>query len=510
MKKTIPSNFTNTSSENFNFINEINCCTILVDNNLSILHYNSSFKKNFKIDGNLDWEILFELGLNQNLKNQLQQEIQSVSNEKKVYKFDFQNAEIHQKYKIKIVPINLVVFKNCYLLLFKECENIDSKKFLKSILNATQNLVYIHSFNENRLKYLSKNVALFSQESNYDITKTNLDWSKIIHPDDLEIHNHHRQVLSETKDDSIKTVKFRFKDKKNNWRTFLSRDCVFKRNSEGVPTEYLAIATDITEIAKVQEQLYEQNIILKNNNNDLHSFSAIASHDLKEPLRKIQLYGHLLKQKELQTISSDSKMYLDKMITSSNRLQKLVEDLIAFTQSDYHKNKFSKISLNKIVQTVNEDLADLIYETKAKIVVNDLPIAAILESQFKQLFTNLVSNALKYRKKDIQPIIKISSSIVTDLERTNLKITSNKTIFKITIEDNGIGFDNIFKEKIFEPFQRLHSKNEYRGTGIGLSICKKIMKHHNGDIKAESFLNAGSTFTIYLPESQSIKKDNSE
>ncbi len=510
MKKTISSNLSNQNHENLNFINEINYCAILIDSNLSILHYNTSFRKHFKLDGSLNWDTLFEFGQNNTVKNQLQQNIQSTqsfSNDKIRYKFNFQKAEIHRKYKIKVVPLDLPIFKNCFLLLFKECEKIDSKKFLKSILNTTQNLVYIHSFSENRLKYLSKNVALFSQVTNNEITIPNLDWSKIIHPDDLEKLNQHQKELFQSKDNSIKTVKFRFKDKKNNWRTFLSRDCVFKRNNEEIPTEYLAIATDITDIAQAQEQLHEQNIILKNSNNDLHSFSSIASHDLKEPLRKIQFFGQLLKDKEIEKLSSDSKIYLDKIISSSNRLQILIDDLIAFTQSDYHKNKFSKISLHKVIQTVNEDLADLISETQAKIVVNDLPNAAILESQFKQLFNNLINNAIKYRKKDIQPIIQINSSILTDLEQKDLKLFPSGTkIFKITVEDNGIGFDNIFKEKIFEPFQRLHSKNEFSGTGIGLSICKKIMKNHNGLITAESITDSGSTFTIYLPESQSIKK----
>ncbi|WP_432670047.1 ATP-binding protein [Flavobacterium sp. SM2513] len=507
MKETPSHNSAQKFSENFKFIDEINHSAILVNGDLSVLFCNSMFRRKIINAEIVTWDELFKLGSNEKVKLQLQQNIQSqIPSAKTNYKFELLDKETIKSFKVKVITITVPSFGNCYLLIFKERKETDSKKFLKSVLNTTQNLVYTYSFSENRITYINKNVALFTSLTNKDITENNLDWSTIIHENDIIKINQHRKKLLQTQDDSVINVTFRFKDINNEWRIFLSRDCVFKRNREGIPTEYLAIATDITDLALAQEQLNEKNLALQNNNTELHSFTSIASHDLKEPLRKIHFFGQLLKNNDIQNLSEDSKKYLEKILYSSNRLQNLIDDLISFTQSDYHKNKFLKINLNKIIASVRNDLADSITETKATITVDNLPSVPILESQFKQLFNNLISNAIKYRNSDIEPLIHISVEETSDIEKNDLKLPDSIPIFKITVEDNGIGFDTIYKEKIFETFQRLHNKDEYSGNGIGLAICKKIMNNHKGLIKAESILGQGSKFHIYLPATQSKTK----
>jgi signal transduction histidine kinase len=244
---------------------------------------------------------------------------------------------------------------------------------------------------------------------------------------------------------------------------------------------------------------------LKRSNNELEQFAFVASHDLQEPLRKIQSFGDRVKLKYADQISQESKVYIDKMLAAASRMSKLINDLLSFSRLVSTTDPFVKTDLNKIVTDVLVDLELLINQKKAKIEVSPLPEIIAVSSQMSQLFFNLLANSLKFSKPGLPALIKIDAQLFTDKENIFSPSNHNHTEKKvrITIEDNGIGFEPEYADRIFVIFQRLHGKSEYEGTGIGLAICKRIITNHRGKIYTKSNLGEGATFVIELPVSQS-------
>lgn len=247
------------------------------------------------------------------------------------------------------------------------------------------------------------------------------------------------------------------------------------------------------------------NIELESLNENLENFAYIASHDLNEPLRKIRTFGDLIQQ-EFEHDSPDKELiisHIERMQNSAERMQELIQDLLSYSRVSSGQQILEVTDLNSILKDVVTDLQMTISEKDAIIEVKDLPNAIkTKEVQMRQLFQNLIANALKFSKKENNPKIIISSSIVygEPLNSLNFKEENEGQKFvKITITDNGIGFDEKYLDKIFGVFQRLHGRSAYPGTGIGLSICKKIVELHQGVITAKSKEEEGSTFIIYLP-----------
>lgn len=257
------------------------------------------------------------------------------------------------------------------------------------------------------------------------------------------------------------------------------------------------------QLAKANNTLSAKNQELQKNVDQLESFSSIASHDLKEPLRKIMLFSNLVVEAEKNNISETSSKYLERIIVSANRLQQLIEDLIDYSRIGTEKIKFVKTDLNKPIKKAIAELKEVIEEKKAVVIVNDsMPSLPILASQITQLFVNIIGNAIKYSKKDEKPEIKITATVATADELKSFDANPGISYYKIVVADNGIGFSNDYKDVIFDAFKRLHGKDEYAGTGIGLAICKKITANHNGFITSESIISKGSEFMFYLPEKQ--------
>lgn len=238
-------------------------------------------------------------------------------------------------------------------------------------------------------------------------------------------------------------------------------------------------------------ELVQANKELETANNELRQFAWVASHDLQEPVRKIKVFSLIIKEKYGLT---DDKVagYLDKVISSSERMMKLIHDLLNYTEVSNNQVS-TPVDLNKIVEDVLVDLELLIKEKQAKITVGPLPTLDMVKIEAAQIFQNIISNALKYSKAGVASEIDIKSEIIPDSNNIDNKLC------KITISDNGIGFDETYMNKIFNMFQRLHGKSEYEGTGIGLAIVKKIIEKHDGTITAQSRENEGATFIITLP-----------
>ncbi|MEN3322857.1 CHASE3 domain-containing protein [Mariniflexile soesokkakense] len=258
--------------------------------------------------------------------------------------------------------------------------------------------------------------------------------------------------------------------------------------------------TDISDEIENYLQLEERNLELEKNNAELSEFNYVASHDLQEPLRKIQTFISRLEEKEAKNFSSSGLQYLERINVSATRMRLLIDDLLQFSRTNKPDKEFVLTNLNELLENAKQDVAETITDKEALIRNDELPILSVIPFQIHQLFLNLLSNSLKYSKKDVAPIIKIAYSKINSKDDENLMKVPKRNYHKILFSDNGIGFEQQYADQIFELFNRLHNKQEYSGTGVGLSICKKIVDNHDGFIMAHGEPQLGATFTIYLPE----------
>jgi len=254
------------------------------------------------------------------------------------------------------------------------------------------------------------------------------------------------------------------------------------------------------EYLATNEELTESNQLLIQSNQNLQQFAYVASHDLQEPLRKIQSFGNLLGDR-YATELGEGKNYLLRMQSAAKRMSDLIEDLLAFSRISTKKENNEYVSLNKLVNSILTDLELSIQESGAEIIIGDMPVVMGDSMQLGQLFQNLISNALKFRKKDVAPVIRIDSQMVSDRDifSSASSVRVPQYYYKIDVKDNGIGFDQKYADRIFQLFQRLHGRSEYSGTGIGLAICEKVAVNHGGSISVISQPDQGSTFSVFLP-----------
>ncbi|MES2514324.1 MAG: response regulator [Bacteroidota bacterium] len=267
-----------------------------------------------------------------------------------------------------------------------------------------------------------------------------------------------------------------------------------------------SLESEIAERKNSEEQVKELNQKLLQNierlesaNKELDRFAFMASHDLQEPLRKIITFSDRLSSKYQSQLDEEADMYINRIQTSAERMRVLIKDILELSKIVAGKDSFIETDMNSLIHDVISEMDLNIKEKKAKILVEKLPAIHINPSLIRALFQNLISNSLKYSKKTINPIIRISSEI--GFEKNHPEKDTNEKYCRIHVTDNGIGFDQKDSVQIFSIFKRLHFNNEFEGTGIGLAICKKIVDQHNGFISARSKLDEGSTFIISLPVS---------
>ncbi len=234
-------------------------------------------------------------------------------------------------------------------------------------------------------------------------------------------------------------------------------------------------------------------------NNELEAFTYVSSHDLQEPLRKIQTFATIILEKENLNLSENGKYIFERMKSAASRMQQLIQDLLGYSRLNTAERKFVRTDLGIIIDDVTSELAEVLEEKNVTIDSSELCTANIIPFQFRQLIHNLISNAIKFSKPQAPPHIIIQSKLIPGSQIPNPHLSPDKIYCHISFQDHGIGFEPQFSKRIFELFQKLHSKDEFAGTGIGLAIVKKIVDNHNGIITATSELGMGTTFDIYLP-----------
>jgi PAS domain S-box-containing protein len=246
------------------------------------------------------------------------------------------------------------------------------------------------------------------------------------------------------------------------------------------------------------EQLAAINEALESSNHDLQQFASVASHDLQEPLRKIQVFSHLLKEKQAE-LTPESRHYLEKIIDSSARMKTLIIDILNYSRLSATDIPSEYVDLNELLKDLKEDFELTIHEKAAELhVTGTLPVIEANKGQIRQVFQNIISNALKFSQPDLAPVITVEAKRIKE-KSFNSPGLPDGPFCLITISDNGIGFDEKYMDHIFALFERLHSKDKYEGTGIGLAIAKKIIDKHNGLITANSREGRGASFMIILP-----------
>ena len=357
---------------------------------------------------------------------------------------------------------------------------------------------------DGRLDYFSDSMFRYTGYKEQQLLDAG--WLDMIHPQDREENIKRWMHSVETGNDYIMEHRFKRSDGAYRWQ--LSR-ATAQKDQRGNIIQWVGTSTDIDDQKTfqknlemlVEERTYElkkANIDLQSMNKELQSFAYISSHDLQEPLRKIQTFGSIIMASE-KNLSDSAKKNFTRMQVAAARMTKLIQDLLMYSRASGTEKVFEKTDLNAMVADIVSEFAETLDEKGGTVTVAQLPTINAIPFQVRQLFTNLISNAIKFAKSGMPPVITIASEVIKGNAIDNPNAFGRKKYLHIAVSDNGIGFSQEYANRIFEVFQRLHGKTEYEGTGIGLAICQKIAENHEAIISAASKPGEGATFNVYFP-----------
>jgi hypothetical protein len=391
-----------------------------------------------------------------------------------------------------------------------------TEAFNRSIADLAPNAIYIYELSTRKLVFVNRGLLKFLGFTKEDMKRADSNnlLESLLHPDDMSKVMEHFKRCEGAADPHVLGLEYRLRNKHGKYRHILSREAVFKRSENGEVEQMIGIGIDITDIKMAKEEhiilnkvLAEKNRELEQSNKELASFNFMASHDLQEPLRKIQTFcSFLLKEESLN--SNSSKMFLGRMQQAATGMRTLINDLLTFSQTSLQQKEITSVNLSDILEEVKFSLKASIDEKEAIISAAKLPVVKGIKFQLYQLFQNLIGNAIKYSKPNVAPMISITSDIIKGARIESLQ--PGDLYWHLCIKDNGIGFDQEYANTIFELFQRLHTKSDYPGTGIGLAICKKIIQNHHGHIRASAQPDEGATFEIFLPVAKVLQPAEEE
>jgi signal transduction histidine kinase len=387
---------------------------------------------------------------------------------------------------------------------------VENQVFIKKVADATPSIITSYNVISGKYSFVSLGLKKILGYEPTKFLKEGLALTmKIIHPDDIASvieKNNAALVMANSKgaeatNDIILDFQYRIRNKKGEYRWMHTYATIFDRNSAGQVEQVLNISYDVTSRVEAEQKIHQQTLELKQSNASLEEYAHVASHDLKEPLRKISTFGDRLFTNHQSELNSEGRSYLQKIIDSSRRMQQLIDDLLSVSVISAEKT-FVPYSLSQLIEEVLSLLEYKIEEKNAVIESDATQTLMMVPSQFRQLFQNLLSNSLKFVRSDTVPVITIRTSELKPFEVQSYNLKNAPAYLRIIITDNGIGFQKHFSEQIFAIFQRLHTRRLYEGTGIGLAICRKIVENHGGVIFASGEVNKGAVFTIVVPFEQ--------
>jgi PAS domain S-box-containing protein len=387
--------------------------------------------------------------------------------------------------------------------------------FISSVAETIPDMLSVRNLATGEMEYV--NHAPFASNG-YDSEKlrrmTSDQRRAMVYSDDLKAVSEYFHGFHKMTDEDISNVEYRSENETGEWLWFNARGKVFKRDVDGRATHAVSVVQNISamkksETARIQSQealvkandsLLQKNHELKAMNDELNNFAFIASHDLREPLRKIQLFANLLVYQEGDRLSEKGKEHAKTIVASARRMNALIEDVLAFSKmSTGVPGKPVDVDLNETLQTVLEDLQPVIQEKNAIVRFDELPKMKAYPVQLVQLFQNLVSNGIKFQPEGQIPHIGITAEYISGQDIGLDFAVKDFEYLRITVEDDGIGFHQDYADKIFEMFQRLHDDREYPGTGMGLAICRKVLKNHRGFMTAAGRPGHGASFFCFFP-----------
>lgn len=403
-----------------------------------------------------------------------------------------------------LLLFTILIFVVSYLMISRDLENVRKANEELMIMNESINQTEEVGNTGNWQWNLTDNSFIYSDNlfrilgTKPHSFKSNAEnFIDYVHPDD-------RHILMEGLEKVVKENKtsyhfFRIIRKDGELRYFTSNSKLLEdKNGKKV---VVGVTTDVTALHLGSIELEDRNRELEQSNKELASFNYVASHDLQEPLRKIQLFISRIEESEKQNLTEVGIEYFSRIHQSALRMRTLIDDLLMFSRTNKADKTFEITDLTTIFQKAKTELAEAIEEKNAVFESGRLPILNVIPYQIQQLFINLISNSLKYNRSDINPFIKVECEKVKAKDYEIItKTNGEKKYFKITFTDNGLGFEQNQSENIFILFNRLHHKTEYSGTGIGLAICKKIVENHGGFIMAKGIPGEGAKFVFFLPE----------
>ncbi len=476
-----------------NIINNSNEGIAILDHENNLIEYNQKFLDLLQIRSIHDALLSDEAILKKNIFHLLEGEefsLMEQSLEEVKYKkgtnlhkvVNYKNSYLNFTFAPLVFPVSGIIGKS--LVINDLTAQRQSTRFGRIVDNSI-NEIYV--FNAVTLQFVQVNLG----------ARENLQFSmeELIHLTPLDLKP---EYTLETFEELIKPLR-------ENRKPLITFETVHKRKDgslypvsvrlqlmhDEIPPVFLAIIEDITQRKLAEDKLSQYAIELRRSNEELSDFAMIASHDLIEPLQKINSFSHLLHERT-RNLDEKCQDYIHRIEKSSSRMHKLITDLLEMSKVTAETKSFKYYDLSQICKDSVINLESRIEKTQGKVIIEDMPSAEVDPNQMSRLFQNLIGNSLKYCREGIPPIVNIYG-----------KRTENEKI-EIVLDDNGIGFDEKFAEKIFQPFQRLHGKSSYEGTGMGLAICKKIIDRHHGTIFARSKDSFGATFIITIPERQKI------
>ncbi|WP_158069946.1 PAS domain-containing protein [Cnuella takakiae] len=378
---------------------------------------------------------------------------------------------------------------------------MEQEQFIQNIADASPTILYVYDVTSASFAYVNREIYFMLGYNPEEVLAMGDKVTELLyHPEDLDLvperKGSNRKIQEK---DLMIQYECRLKHSNGNWQWFLVREVVFLTDDADRPKQIVGAALDISKRKDMERTLLQNSFLLKQSNASLEEFAYVASHDLKEPLRKISTFGDRLAATQGDKLGDDGKIYLSKIIDASQRMQTMISDLLSISLITGNKS-YESCSLQQVLEETLQTLEFKIEQKNAVIESDGLPVARIVPSQFRQLFQNLIANSLKFVTDGVRPHITITHRYLLPAEIKEYVLQKADRYLEIVLQDNGIGFENEFAGKIFLIFQRLHGRSEYEGSGIGLAICKKIVEHHGGVIFATGSPGEGARFTILLPD----------